>query len=177
MFHMTDTIKEPLKSMSVQNTEVTHSTGDTLSLLNLRTMSLLLVVVGILISGYLSYVKLADKETLCVEGSHFNCDVVQNSRYAEVMGIPTAYLGFATYLVIGGLILSETWGQFFQENSIFILFGVVLFAFIYSMYLVYLQGAVLGAWCQWCLAHEATMTILFAVTVLRLKQALTDVPE
>ena len=160
--------------MSVQNAETTHSPDATLSLLNLRMISLLLVVLGVLITGYLSYVKLADKETICIEGSNFNCDVVQNSRYAQIMGVPTAYLGFVTYLVIGGLLLVETQGPFFRENGIFMLFGLVLFAFIYSMYLVYLQGAVLGAWCQWCLAHEATMTVLFGVTVLRLKQVLTE---
>ena len=163
--------------MSVQNAETTHSPDASLSLLNLRVMSLLLVFLGVLITGYLSYVKLADKETICIEGAHFNCDVVQNSRYSEIMGIPTTYLGFVTYLVIGGLLLAENQGQFFRENSIFMLFGLVLFAFIYSMYLVYLQGAVLGAWCQWCLAHEGTMTVLFLVTVLRLKQVLTEVPE
>jgi len=163
--------------MSVQNAETTHSPDASLSLLNLRVMSLLLVFLGVLITGYLSYVKLTDKETICIEGAHFNCDVVQNSRYSAIMGIPTTYLGFVTYLVIGGLLLAENQGQFFRENSIFMLFGLVLFAFIYSMYLVYLQGAVLGAWCQWCLAHEGTMTVLFVVTLLRLKQALSVDPE
>jgi uncharacterized membrane protein len=163
--------------MSVQNAETTHSPDASLSLLNLRIISLFLVFVGIIVTGYLSYVKMADKETICIEGANFNCDVVQNSRYAQIMGIPTAYLGFATYLAIGGLLLVENQGQFFRENSIFMLFGLVLFAFIYSMYLVYIQGAVLEAWCQWCLAHEGTMTVLFVVTVLRLKQALIETPK
>jgi len=35
----------------------------------------------------------------------------------------------------------------------------------------------LDAWCQWCLAHEATMTGLFVVTALRLKQILTITEE
>ena len=71
---------------------------------NLRTFSLILVVIGVVISGYLSYVKLADAEIICVEGERLNCDVVQNSRYAEFAGIPVAYLGLATYLVIPPLI-------------------------------------------------------------------------
>ena len=139
---------------------------------NLRTLSLVLVVVGIVISGYLSYVKLADAEIICVEGERLNCDVVQNSRYAEFAGIPVAYLGLATYLVIGALILLENRINFLHENGLLLLLGIVLFAFFYSMYLVYVQGVILGAWCQWCLAHEATITVLFIITGLRLRQSL-----
>ncbi|MBA3871483.1 MAG: hypothetical protein H0X30_20250, partial [Anaerolineae bacterium] len=34
----------------------------------LYTISLVLVVIGIVISGYLSYVKLTDTQTICVSG-------------------------------------------------------------------------------------------------------------
>lgn len=40
------------------------------------------------------------------------------------------------------------------------------------MYLVYVQGVLLQAWCVWCLAHEANITVLFAVSILRLRNAL-----
>ena len=136
--------------------------------LSLRTISFVLVVIGILISGYLSYVKIADKEAVCVAGGSFDCEVVQNSKYSEMLGVPVVYLGLATYLVIGGLLFLEDRVELLRDTGLLLLFGLVLFAFLYSMYLVYLQGAVLGAWCQWCLGHEATMTVLFVVTSIRL---------
>ena len=49
-----------------------------------------------------------------------------------------------------------------------LVFGVVLFGFLYSVYLVYLQAAVLRAFCPWCLSHEALITILFGLTIWRL---------
>ncbi|HRF97132.1 MAG TPA: hypothetical protein PLZ51_18115, partial [Aggregatilineales bacterium] len=51
---------------------------------NVRNIALLLVVFGLFVSGYLSYVKLTNAPMVCPsgEGSAFNCEVVQNSIYA-----------------------------------------------------------------------------------------------
>ena len=54
-----------------------------------------------------------------------------------------------------------------------LVFGVTLFAFLFSMWLVYVQVALLQALCLWCLGHEITMTLLFIVSGLRLRQMLT----
>jgi uncharacterized membrane protein len=140
--------------------------------INLRLVSLVLVFLGILVSGYLSYVKLTDVPMSCLADSGFNCSAVQNSDYSEIMGIPIAWLGLATYLVIGGLILLENRVEILRQHGMVILFGIVLFAFMYSMYLIYVQGVILGAWCQWCLMHEVIMTVLFGVTIIRLRNSL-----
>jgi uncharacterized membrane protein len=87
--------------------------------------------------------------------------------------IPIAWLGFATYIIIGILLLMQNRVAFLQEYGMLILFGIVLFAWVYSMYLVYLQFFVLRALCMWCLMHEANFTILFIVTTLRLRNFLS----
>jgi uncharacterized membrane protein len=158
--------------MATSNTVPDVSASSGRSLFTLRNISLVLVVLGLLISGYLSYTKLAGGELLCVEGESWNCDVVQNSVYADMFGIPVAYLGFATYALIGVLLLFQNRIGFLRDYGTVMLFGVVLFAFAFSMYLVYVQGAILGAWCVWCLAHEAIMTALFVVTGVRLYREL-----
>ncbi|RMG72106.1 MAG: vitamin K epoxide reductase family protein [Chloroflexi bacterium] len=142
--------------------------------LNLWTVSVLLVIFGIFVSGYLSYVKLTDVPMTCAVDSGFDCASVQNSNYSEIMGIPIAWLGLGTYLVIGGLLLMQYRSKFMRQNGMLILFGIVFFAFLYSMYLVYVQGVLIEAWCQWCLMHEANMTVLFIVTILRLRAFLND---
>lgn len=144
----------------------------TRSRLTLRAISLTLVVIGLLVSGYLSYVKLTDVSMVCVQGGSFNCEVVQNSSYSEIMGIPIAWMGFATYIVLGVLLLLENRVPLLQNYGSMILFGITLFAWLFSMYLVYVQGVLLQAWCVWCLAHEANITVLFAVSILRLRNAL-----
>ena len=67
--------------------------------------SLLLVAIGLVISGYLSYTKLTNTSVLCLEDEAISCDVVQQSAYAKFAGIEIAYLGFVAYLVLGGLLV------------------------------------------------------------------------
>lgn len=157
-------------NQSVQPTPTTYNPAS--KWLNLRNVAILLVIFGLLVSGYLSYVKLTDVQMACPgEGSGFDCGAVQNSIYAEFpprSGIAIAWLGFGTYVVIFGLILFEKRVQFLREWSIPITFGIVLFAFLFSAYLVYVQAFLIKAFCAWCLMHEATMTILFIVYIFRL---------
>ncbi|MCU0511837.1 MAG: vitamin K epoxide reductase family protein [Anaerolineae bacterium] len=129
---------------------------------SLRTGIWFCVLLGIAVSGYLSYVKLTEVPMACVAGDLFNCDAVQNSIYSRFLGVPIAYLGLAMYLSLAGLLLLEKRSAFFATNGLLLRFGIALFAWFYSVYLVYLQVFVLEALCQWCLMHEIIMTILFA---------------
>lgn len=134
----------------------------------LRVVSLLLVAAGLFVSAYLSYTKLTQTSLVCVEGGAFNCDVVSNSIYSRIFGIEVAYLGFLTYLVLGALLLLERRVSFLRDYGTALVFGLTLFAFLFSMWLVYVQVALLEALCPWCLAHELIMTILFIIASVRL---------
>ena len=138
----------------------------------LRLASLVLVLIGIIISGYLSYTKLANTSTVCVEGAAFNCDAVTSSIYGKVAGIPVAYLGLAAYLFIGALLLLENRVPFLSEYGIMLVFGITLFGFIYSIFLIYVQAVILNSFCVWCLGHEAAMTLLFVLSGVRLYRSL-----
>jgi len=138
----------------------------------LYTISLVLVVIGIGISGYLSYVKLTETATICVGGGAFNCEVVQSSVYSKLFNIPIAYLGLATYLVLAALLLLQNRIAFLQEYGVMLQFGIIIFAFLFSVWLVYLQAFQLKAFCTWCLSHEVTMTLLFIISIFRLKKSL-----
>lgn len=138
----------------------------------LYIISLVLVVIGIGISGYLSYVKLTETQTICVGGGAFNCEVVQSSVYSKLFNIPIAYLGLATYLVLAALLLLQNRIAFLQEYGVMLQFGIIIFAFLFSVWLVYLQAFQLKAFCTWCLSHEVTMTLLFIISIFRLKRSL-----
>lgn len=154
--------------------ESTHQAENRPARDRLRALSLVLVVLGLIISGYLSYVKLTEVPMVCVQNSTvFNCEVVQNSAYSRIAGIPIAWFGFAVYAILFGLLLLEDRVPFLRENGIILVFGITLFAWLYSVYLVYLQFFVLQALCPWCLAHETVMTLLFILTCLRLRKSMT----
>lgn len=132
-----------------------------------RRAQLLLVVVGIIVAGYLSYLKIAAAPAVCVESGPFNCNVVLNSQYSELGGLPIAYLGFAVYVAMGAILLLEDRVEFLRAWARLVAFGIGLFAWLFSMWLVYVQFALLEALCPWCLTHETNFTILFALVCYR----------
>ncbi len=133
-----------------------------------RRLQALLVVLGLAVAGYLSYLKLAEAPAVCVDSGPFDCNVVLNSQYSELAGVPIAYLGFAVYAVIGIALLLEDRVGFLREWGSLIVFGIGLFAWLFSLWLVYVQVALLQALCPWCLTHETNFTILFAAICYRL---------
>src|SRR6266540_3089758 len=55
---------------------------------------------GFVVSAYLTWLKWAGRgAAFCVAGS--GCDLVQSSRYAVFLGVPTALWGAALYTAIG----------------------------------------------------------------------------
>lgn len=129
--------------------------------LTVRTGIWICVIIGILVSGYLSYVKLTEVPMICMANGVFDCATVQSSIYSRIAGIPIAWLGLGMYILLAAILLLESRVSFFKNNGTMLFFGICLFGWVYSMYLVYLQVVVLGALCQWCLTHEVNMTVLF----------------
>jgi uncharacterized membrane protein len=139
----------------------------------LYAVSLFLALLGLAVSGYLSYVKLFDAPMMCIDGV-FQCDAIQQSAYAELAGVPVAILGLLSYVVITALLFFQNRNTFLEENGIALLLGLVFFSWLYSMYLVYVQASVLQAWCQWCVVHEIIITVLLIVTGIRFKHYMDD---
>ncbi len=137
------------------------------SLFSLRRLQALLIIIGLFVSGYLSYLKLADAPAVCVEAGAFDCNVVLNSQYSEIGGIPIAWLGFLTYVVIGLVLLLERRSGILEQYGSLIVFGIGLFGWLFSLWLVYVQVMLLQALCPWCLTHEINFTILFISMVYR----------
>lgn len=134
-----------------------------------RNISLFVLFLAILVSGYLSYLKFdTSVHAVCVPGEIFDCGTVLNSIYSELMGVPIAWLGLTVNLVVFALLLLETRVGFLAQYSAPIIFGLLLFAFLYSVYLVYVQAFLITKYCPWCLSHEALITIVFALSVKRL---------
>lgn len=139
-----------------------------LGLINFRTISIALLAAAIGVSGYLSYLKLANADAVCVRGGLFDCGTVLNSIYSEVGGIPIAWLGLGLNLVVLALIIAQPFVGFLRESGTFIIFGLLLWAFVFSVWLVYVQAFRIQAFCPWCLTHEALIALLFAVWVRQL---------
>ncbi|MGH2628636.1 MAG: vitamin K epoxide reductase family protein, partial [Anaerolineales bacterium] len=64
-----------------------------------------LAAVGLADSVYLTWLKLADATAACAGIG--DCDLVNNSRFASVGGIPIALLGALSYAAILGLLVAD----------------------------------------------------------------------
>lgn len=138
---------------------------------NTRVM-LVLSILGLLDSSYLSWIKLTHNEGKCIPGVG-DCGTVNTSIYSELFGIPVAYLGVACYLVLLVLVLLERKnGE--QPLYTYLFFGVTLVGFLFSIYLTYLELAVIHAVCVFCMISAILLTILFGLSLYKIKNLLNN---
>lgn len=126
-------------------------------------------IIGLLDAIYLIIVKYANNKALCLQGIG-DCWSVNTSRYSEIAGIPLSVLGTAAYLAILFLNLNLDRFEMTRKYGLIALFGMTLCGFIYSIYLTYLEIAVIKAICPFCVVSAVAMTVLFVVSILRLAQ-------
>lgn len=121
-----------------------------------------LSLVGAGIAAYLVFIRYTGGTLACTTGG---CETVQSSEYAEVLGVPVAVIGLAGFLLIlaSALVPGEVGAA---AGAALALAGIS-----FSVYLVYVQVALIDAICQWCIASDAVMVPLFAATALRLRAA------
>jgi uncharacterized membrane protein len=109
-----------------------------------------LALLGLAISAYLTWVHYAGIEPVCTGIS--DCERVQSSNYAELVGIPVAVLGLAGYSTI----LASLWTR--VEVTALLAYLAVAF----SAYLTWAEVFKIDAICQWCVA-SALITVAIAV--------------
>ena len=127
----------------------------------LRIATAALALVGLGIAGYLTWVHYAGLHPFCVGGGG-GCEKVQSSRWADLAGIPVAVLGLGGYLaILATLALPEDLGR---STAAF----VALVGVGFSAWLTYVEIGKIHAICQWCVASAVVMTLLAAVSVIRL---------
>lgn len=127
----------------------------------------LTALVGLVDSIYLTWVKVGrSTPLLCAPGG--GCDVVNSSPYSEFMGIPIAILGAGLYLVLLALVYLESRNSNWNSMILYLLFGLSFTGVLYSVYLTYLELAVIHAVCPYCVVSAIAITLFWIITVFRL---------
>jgi len=131
----------------------------------LRQVTIALTVLGLLVSIYMTIYKLTNNESMCIGSG--GCSIVNASGYSEVNGIPVAAIGVVGYLSILAILFLENRPGFFQENGDMLLFGITLIGFLFTVWLIYLEVALIKAYCPFCITSQIAMTLIFALTLIR----------
>jgi len=132
----------------------------------LSQLTIALTVIGLLVSIYMAIFKITSNENMCI-GSK-DCSVVNASRYSEVNGIPVAVIGVGGYAALLAVLWLERKPGFFQQNGTMIFFGLALTGFLFNVYLIFVEVALIKAYCPFCITSQVAMTILFVLSVIRL---------
>lgn len=128
---------------------------------------LLLSVIGLGVSLYLTYMYTTDQVAFCLGSG--GCEAVQYSPYAWIFGIPIPALGAAAYLLL--ILLAAVAGRPGDRQDLWLLalFGVSLVGLLFSAYLTALELFVIHAICIWCVASAVIQLIVFVLAVSSLR--------
>jgi len=117
---------------------------------------LVLALCGMLLTGYLTYVALrGGTPAFCSEETA--CDLIQQSRWSRLLGLPLALWGFVLY----GLLAGNAWrlpARLVRWRRLWLLawFGLAV-----SLYMTLVAWLQLEAFCAWCLLSLALMAAIF----------------
>lgn len=117
---------------------------------------------GMLLTAYLTAVASSGRDiAFCTSGS--GCDIIQQSHWSTVLGIPVALWGFAVYALLAvSAVFMKPRLRRWRRLWYLALIGVAV-----SVYLTIVGIVALDAICLWCLASLATITAIFVYVALR----------
>jgi uncharacterized membrane protein len=131
-----------------------------------RMVIAILALIGVLISVYLTLHKFGVIGTLvCGTGS---CETVQASKWAVFMGVPVPLLGLAGYLTLLIIALIGLQPRPDDRRIPFVLFVLADAAFMFTLYLTYLEAFVIHAWCRWCIVSAILITLIWLAALFEI---------
>jgi uncharacterized membrane protein len=97
--------------------------------------------------------------SFCNLSESLNCDIVNRSVYSEVFGVPVALIGIAGY----GFLLARATVYRARAGTPRILMVASLGGLAFALYLTYIEGFVLAAWCLLCLI---SLSLILTICIL-----------
>ncbi|MGY6554037.1 MAG: vitamin K epoxide reductase family protein [Wenzhouxiangella sp.] len=126
---------------------------------------------GMLVTAYLTITSMSSAAPLfCGQGS--SCDLIQQSHWSLLLGVPVAIWGFLLYALIALIAgLGRPRLKRWQRLWLLAFFGAV-----FSLYLTAAGWLSLQAFCFWCLVSLAIISAIFAVLSLRRPESAPGMP-
>lgn len=119
---------------------------------------------GVGIAGYLTWHRLTGASIAC--GGSNDCNLVNASRFAYLLGVPVAYWGLAMYLV---LLVLAAWFLLAPAKAPSLLpvaiLGLAAGGAAFSLYLTATEVFVLRAICRWCVASQTVILLILAFAI------------
>ena len=119
---------------------------------------LVLAFLGLADSVYLTHAALSDTALACGINGLDGCNIVAQSAYSRLFGIPTALYGTVFYgiIFVGSVLLLFRHHQLLAKA----LFWITALGFLVSLYFLYIQLFLIKAICIYCLGSFVASLLL-----------------
>jgi uncharacterized membrane protein len=124
----------------------------------LRYVIALLAIAGIVVSTMALQVHRSQDTAPCSINEHWDCGIVNHSRYAEIGGVPVATIGIVGYALMAAVALLR------RKRLLLVL---SLGALAFALRLSYIEYHNLQVWCLYCVISQG---IIALITLLALAQ-------
>lgn len=133
-------------------------------------LAIYLLIVAAALTGFIITINIYKKKHTkkpLVCPFNADCDSVITSDFSSFLGIGLELYGMFYYgfiaLAYSSLIIFPSLQS---EMTMFILSGMSIGAFLFSLYLTFLQAVVLKIWCSWCLMSAGISTAIFIFAMI-----------
>ena len=117
----------------------------------MRYLIAFFALAGIIVSTLALRVHYSNDVQPCDINAHWDCGIVNHSRYSLIHGIPVAAIGIAGYLVIGIAALAR--------RRAFTLVATLL-GLGFSLYLTNIEAHKLEVWCLYCVISQGIIALI-----------------
>jgi uncharacterized membrane protein len=117
----------------------------------MRFLIAFLALAGIVVSTLALRVHYSNDVQPCDINAHWDCGIVNHSRYAEIHHIPVAAIGIAGYYVLGLLALLRRRG---------FTLGAALVGLGFALYLTNIEAHKLEVWCLYCVISQGIIALI-----------------
>ena len=131
----------------------------------MRYIIALLAIAGIVASTLALRIHYSMDAPPCDINAHWDCGIVNHSRYSVMHGVPVAAIGMAGYAIIAILALARRYR---------LLLAASVAGLAFALYLTSIEARILQIWCLYCVISQtiiALITLLSIVPAIRSRKA------
>jgi vitamin-K-epoxide reductase (warfarin-sensitive) len=117
----------------------------------MRYLIAVLALAGIIVSVLAFRIHYSNDLEPCDINAHWDCGIVNHSRYSTIGRLPVAAIGIAGYLSLGALAL-------YRRRSLTLLGSFIGLG--YALYLTNIEAHKLEVWCLYCVTSQIIIAII-----------------
>ena len=123
----------------------------------MRYLILVLALAGVVVSALALHVHYVTGVQPCDINSHWDCGIVNHSRYSMIWGIPVAAIGILGYAAIALFGIT-------RRRWLTLILSIIGLG--YALYLSNIEAHVLEVWCLYCVISQCLIALLTLLALI-----------